>query len=44
VATVVATATSRRLGSESVYETELRRRGLGWDVTLEGRRMKPPPE
>ena len=40
LATVVATAVSRKLGSESVYETELRRRGLGWDLTLEGRRMK----
>jgi CIC family chloride channel protein len=43
VATVVSTSVSRRLGSESVYEAELRRRGLGWDLTLEGRQMKPSP-
>ena len=43
VATVVSTSVSRRLGSESVYESELRRRGLGWDLTLEGRQMKVPP-
>ena len=41
VATVISTAVSKRLGSESVYETELRRRGLGWDLTLEGRQIKP---
>jgi chloride channel protein, CIC family len=40
MATVTATATSRMLGSESVYDTELRRRGLGWDLTLEGRTMR----
>jgi CIC family chloride channel protein len=40
VATVVSTSVSRGLGRESVYEAELRRRGLGWDLTLEGRRMK----
>jgi len=42
LSTVAATAVSRALGSESVYETELRRRGLGWDLTLEGRRVKQP--
>ena len=40
LATVVSTTVSRGFGSESVYDTELRRRGLGWDLTLEGRRMK----
>jgi CIC family chloride channel protein len=40
LATVVSTSVSRGFGSESVYDTELRRRGLGWDLTLEGRRMK----
>jgi CIC family chloride channel protein len=40
MATVVATAVSRALGSESVYEAELRRRGLGWDLTLEGRELR----
>ena len=39
LATVVATAVSRGLGSESVYEAELRRKGLGWRLTLEGRRV-----
>jgi CIC family chloride channel protein len=40
LATVISTSVSRGLGSESVYDAELRRRGLGWDLTLEGRRMK----
>jgi len=40
LATVVSTSVSRGFGSESVYDTELRRRGLGWDLTLEGRRIK----
>jgi CIC family chloride channel protein len=40
LATVVATAASRALGAESVYETELRKRGLKWEITLEGRRLK----
>jgi len=39
VATVVATSASRLLGSASVYEAELRRKGLGWELTLEGRRI-----
>lgn len=39
VATVVATAVSRLLGSASVYEAELRRKGLEWEMTLEGRRI-----
>jgi CIC family chloride channel protein len=42
LATVVATTVSRGMGSESVYENELRRRGLGWDLTLEGRQIKRP--
>jgi CIC family chloride channel protein len=40
LATVVATATSRALGDESVYVSELRKRGLDWQVTLEGRHLK----
>ena len=40
LATVIATATSKALGDESVYETELRKRGLGWELTLEGRQLK----
>ena len=39
LSTVVATSIARALGSESVYAAELRRRGLGWDLTLEGRRV-----
>jgi chloride channel protein, CIC family len=39
LATVVSTAVSRAMGSDSVYERELRRRGLTWQVTLEGRRV-----
>ena len=39
LATVVATATSKWLGDESVYETELRTRGLAWQITLEGRQL-----
>jgi H+/Cl- antiporter ClcA len=39
LATVVATATSKWLGDESVYETELRKRGLAWQITLEGRQL-----
>lgn len=42
VTTVIATAVSRGLGSESVYETELRRRGLAWELTLEGRDIDAP--
>jgi len=38
--TIVATTASKSLGSESVYEAELRRRGLGWDLTLEGRHIR----
>ena len=39
VATVTAATVSRGLGSLSVYESELSKRGLGWDLTLEGRRL-----
>jgi chloride channel protein, CIC family len=42
LATVVATAASKALGAQSVYETELRKRGLGWEMTLEGRQLKNP--
>ena len=41
LATVVATAASKALGDQSVYETELQKRGLGWELTLEGRQLKP---
>jgi chloride channel protein, CIC family len=43
LATVVATVASKAFGAESVYETELRKRGLGWEMTLEGRQLKSPP-
>lgn len=39
LATVTATAASKALGDESVYETELRKRGLAWEMTLEGRQL-----
>lgn len=42
LATVVATTASRLLGSKSVYEEELSRRGLAWDLTLEGREIRKP--
>jgi CIC family chloride channel protein len=41
LATVVSTSISRALGTESIYEAELRKRGVGWDLTLEGRRVRP---
>jgi CIC family chloride channel protein len=37
LSTIVATTISRWLGSESVYAAELRRRGLDWELTLDGR-------
>ena len=37
LATVLATSLSRFFGSESVYDRELHRRGVGWQLTLEGR-------
>ena len=40
VATLVSTSVSRFLGSESIYETELRRRGLALETTLDRRRLK----
>ena len=39
LSTTIASVVSRLIGSESVYDTELRRRGLSWQMTLEGRRM-----
>ena len=40
LATVLATAVSRWLGRDSVYAAELRRRGVAWELTLEGRRVE----
>lgn len=37
LSTVVATSVSRWWGTESLYAAELRRRGLGWELTLDGR-------
>jgi CIC family chloride channel protein len=39
LATAVSTSISRALGGESVYATELRRRGVRWELTLEGRQV-----
>ncbi len=40
IATSVSTTLSRWLGSESVYTSELRRRGIAWELTLEGRETR----
>lgn len=37
--TAAATALARALRGESVYATELRRRGLAWELTLDGREL-----
>jgi CIC family chloride channel protein len=39
LATAVATLVSRRLGRDSIYTKELRERGIGWEMTIEGRRV-----
>jgi len=39
LATAVATLVSRWLGRESIYTAELRQRGVGWEMTMEGRRV-----
>ena len=44
LATLVATTASKALGDQSVYEIELRKRGLGWEMTLEGRQLKAPAD
>ena len=38
--TAVATAASRAMRQESLYMQELSRRGVGWELTLEGRALK----
>jgi len=43
LATVVATWLARVRGGESVYEAELRRRGIGWELTLDGRQVERAP-
>jgi len=42
MATAIATLVSRRLRPESIYAAELRRRGVGWELTMEGRRVLQP--
>jgi chloride channel protein, CIC family len=49
LATATATLLSRALRPDSIYTAELTRRGLVWELTLEGRRVlvdssRPPPE
>lgn len=38
LATALATALSRAMRADSLYGAELRRRGVAWEMTLEGRR------
>jgi CIC family chloride channel protein len=39
LATAIATLTSRQIQRDSVYTAELARKGLNWEITLEGRRV-----
>lgn len=39
LATAIATLVSRRMRRDSIYAAELRERGIGWELTLEGRRL-----
>jgi CIC family chloride channel protein len=39
LATAIATLLSRRMRKESIYTAELHRKGLEWELTLEGRRV-----
>ncbi len=39
LATAIATLVSRRMARDSVYTAELARKGVGWEVTLDGRRV-----
>jgi CIC family chloride channel protein len=39
--TMIASGLTRAIGGESIYESELKRRGLGWELTLEGRLTRP---
>jgi CIC family chloride channel protein len=43
LATAIATLISRRIRRDSIYTAELSRRGITWDVTLEGRRIDGKP-
>jgi chloride channel protein, CIC family len=44
VATAIATALSRVLRVDSIYTAELRRRGVAWDLTYEGRQVRTGDE
>lgn len=39
LATAIATSVSRRLRRESIYAAELKRSGIGWELTLDRRRL-----
>jgi CIC family chloride channel protein len=39
LSTALATLVSRRLRRESIYAAELKRRGISWELTFEGRRV-----
>ncbi|MEZ4362153.1 MAG: chloride channel protein [Kofleriaceae bacterium] len=39
VAVAIATIISRRLRPDSIYTAELRRRGIHWEVTMDGRKV-----
>jgi chloride channel protein, CIC family len=39
LATALATIVSRKLRRDSIYGAELRQRGVGWEITMEGRRV-----
>lgn len=43
LATAVATTVSRALRPMSIYTAELHERGIGWELTLEGRRIPSDP-
>lgn len=39
LATAIATLVSRQLRRDSIYEAELKQRGISWELTFEGRRV-----
>jgi CIC family chloride channel protein len=39
LSTAIATLVSRRLRRESIYAAELKRRGIAWELTFDGRRL-----
>jgi chloride channel protein, CIC family len=42
LATAISTLLSRHLRRQSIYTAELMERGVGWEVTMEGRRVLEP--